>query len=80
MKINKNIENLIAASTPRLYRRMMFLMYIVIAGGLHHRMFLQTGNMVNAPPQLAHGYGSRYGLWRLWGKPVPIRTTRFRRT
>lgn len=39
-----------------------------------------SSNQGNAPPFVRRWYGCRGGLWRFNGKPVPIRTTRFRRT
>jgi hypothetical protein len=38
-----------------------------------------TTNQGNAPPFVRRWYGCKYGLWRLNTKPIPIRTTRFRR-
>ncbi len=39
-----------------------------------------TVSQGKAPPFERRWYGCKYGLWRLDKKPVPIRTTRFRRT
>ncbi len=80
MKINYKIEELITAAQKLFCRLLRLLMPVGLAEGGQIFLVRPTDNLMNAPPLLRHWYGSRYGLWRLWGKPVPIRTTRFRRT
>lgn len=80
MKINHKINELITVAHKLFCRWLMLLMPIELAEGGQILLVQLTDNLMNAPPQLKHWYGSRYGLWRLWGKPVPIGTMRFRRT
>ena len=83
MKTNDKITNLTRNARQRFGR---WLMLLLLRGddpdGESFALARTPANRGNAPPIVRRWrrYGGGYGLWRMYGKPVPIRTTRFRRT
>ncbi|MCX6266830.1 MAG: hypothetical protein NTW16_05660 [Bacteroidetes bacterium] len=83
MKTNDKITNLTRNARQRFGR---WLMLLLLRGddpdGESFALVRTPASRGNAPPIRRRWlwYGSRHGLWRLVGKPVPMRSTRFRRT
>ena len=62
-------------------RWLRFLMQRINPQREHFSALRPTSNRGNAPPPIVRRWSvTRYGLWRMDGKPVPIRTAWFRRT
>jgi hypothetical protein len=80
MKIIDKIIDQITEIRQRFGRLLMMLLFHGEPCGAVFTLSQSLNNLINAPPGQRRWYGSGYRLWRLEGKPVPIRTTRFRRT
>ncbi|MDP1621997.1 MAG: hypothetical protein Q8M08_06620 [Bacteroidales bacterium] len=62
------------------WRWLMLLLLRVNPDREWYTLARSNGIFVNNPPFTERWFHYRYGLWRMHGKPLPIRTTRFRRT
>jgi hypothetical protein len=77
MNTNKKRHNQTMKVQQPIWQLLIWMLLREIADREFFALSRPTGKMANAPPVIRRWYGCRYGLWRLYGKPVPISGNRF---